>query len=92
MPREITYHFEVLRSALGAMKVAGEQHVADVVTGAVVEFTHVEGSRLEIMEVSFDLQALQNALLHKMHVPDLIPGKTDRQKERSKKYFTHFKC
>lgn len=50
---ETTYHFEVLCSALGAVKVAGEQHVTDVVTGAVIEFPHVEWSRLEIMEISF---------------------------------------
>lgn len=52
---ERTYHFEVLRSALSAVKVAGEQHVVDVVAGAVVEFPHVEGSRLEIMEIGFHL-------------------------------------
>lgn len=72
------------------MKVAGEQHFVDVVACAVVEFKHVEGSRLEIMKIGFDLEALQDALLHKMYVPDLIPGRTDREKERSKKYSIHF--
>lgn len=50
-----TYHFEVLCSALGAVEVAGEEHVVDVVPGAVVEFPHVEGSWLEIVEIGFDL-------------------------------------
>ena len=70
----MTYHFEVLCSAFGAMEVAGEQHLVDVMTGAVVKFPHVEGSRLEIVEVGFDLQALQDALLHEVNVPDLIPA------------------
>lgn len=74
----MTYHFEVLCSALGAVEVAGEQHVFDIVAGAVVEFPHVEGSRLKVAEVSFDLEALQNALLHEVRVSDLIPLNTDR--------------
>lgn len=74
------------------MKAAGEHHVLDIVAGAVVEFTHVEGSRLKMKEIGFGLQALQDTLLHEMYVPDFIPGKIDRQTERSKKYFTHFKC
>lgn len=86
-----TYHFEVLRSALGAVEVAGEQHVVDVVTGAVVELQHVEGSRLEIVEVGFDLQALQDILFHEMHVPDLIPGWKGTENEEPEKCFTHFK-
>ncbi len=74
------------------MKVAGEQHVVDVMAGAVVEFPHVEGSWLEIMEIGFHLQALQDTLLHKMYVPDLIPGKMGRQKDTSKTYsFDFFK-
>lgn len=61
------------------MKVAGEEHVVDVVAGAVVELPHVKGSWLEIVEISFYLQALQDALLHEMYVPDLVPEKkTDR--------------
>lgn len=86
-----TYHFEVLCSALGAVEVAGEEHVVDVVPGAVVEFPHVEGSWLEIVEIGFDLQALQNALLHEMYVPDLVPGKkTPRQTEkRGQRNFSH---
>lgn len=55
---QMTYHFEVIRSALCAVEVAGQQHVVDVVSGAVVEFPHVERSRLKIVEVGFDLQAL----------------------------------
>lgn len=77
----MTYHFEVFCSALGAMEVAGEQHVVDVVTGAVVKLPHVEGSRLEIVEVSFDFQALQDALFHQVNVPDLIPAQTNRKKK-----------
>lgn len=61
------------------MEVAGQQHVADVVPGAVVELAHVEGARLEVVEVGFHLQALQNSLLHKVYVPDLIPGDGDRE-------------
>lgn len=52
---ETTHHFEVLWSALGAVKVAGEQHVVDVVAGAVVEFPHVERSWFEIVEIGFHL-------------------------------------
>lgn len=50
-----SYHFEVLCSALGAMKMAGQEHVVDVVTGAVIELPHVERSRLKIMEIGFHL-------------------------------------
>lgn len=71
---ERTHHFKVLRSALGAVEVAGQQHVVDVVAGAVVELPHVKGSRLEVVEIRFDLKALQNALLHQMYVPDLVPA------------------
>lgn len=85
--KKTTYHFEVLRSALCAVKVAGEEHVVDVVAGAVVEFPHVEGSRLEVVEISFDLEALQNALLHEVYVPDLIPGQTDGQKWEARESF-----
>lgn len=67
------YHFKVLCSALGAVKVAGQQHLLDVVTGAVVELSHVKGPRLEIVEVRFHFEALQNALLHQVYVPDLVP-------------------
>lgn len=74
----ITYHFEVLCSALCAMEVAGEQHVLDVMTCAIIKFPHVEGSRLEVVEVGFDLQTLQNTLLHKVNVPDLISGQTHK--------------
>lgn len=56
------------------MEMAGQQHVVNVMAGAVVEFPHVKRSRLEIVKVSFELQALQHALLHKVYVPDLIPG------------------
>lgn len=77
----MTYHFEVLCSALGAVEVAGEQHVTDIVAGAVVEFPHVEGSRFKVVEVGFDLETLQNALLHQVHVSDLIPLKSDREGE-----------
>lgn len=69
-----THHFKVLCSALGAVEVAGQQHVLDVVAGAVVELPHVKGSRLEIVEVRFHFEALQNALLHQVDVPDLVPG------------------
>lgn len=72
-----TYHFKVLCSALGALEVAGQQHVVDVVAGAVVELPHVEGSRLEVMEIRFHFEALQNALLHQMYVPDLVPDGKD---------------
>lgn len=68
-----TYHFKVLSSALGAVEVAGQQHVADVVARAVVELPHVKGSRLVIVEIRFHFQALQNVLLHQMYVPDLVP-------------------
>lgn len=85
------YHFEVLRSALSPVEVAGQQHVIDVVTCAVVKFPHVEGSRLEIVEVSFDLQTLKNTLLHKMNVPDLISGQTERKREvKETSYTVHF--
>lgn len=73
------YHFEVLSSALGAVEVAGEKHLVDVVASAVVELQHVEGSWLEIVKVGFDLQALQDTFLHKMQVFDLIPAQTDKQ-------------
>lgn len=73
-----THHFEVLRSALGPVEVAGQQHVVDVVAGAVVELPHVKGSWLEIVEVRFDFQALQNTLLHQVDVPDLVPGTARR--------------
>lgn len=73
-----THHFEVLWSALCAVEVAGQQHVVNVVTGTVVEFQHVKRSRLEILEVSFQLQAFQNALLHEMYVPNLIPRETEK--------------
>lgn len=69
-----THHFKVLCSALGAVKVAGQQHVFDVVAGAVVELPHVKGPRLEIVEVRFHFEALQDALLHQVYVPDLIPA------------------
>lgn len=69
-----THHFEVLCSALGAVEVAGQQHVLDVVASAVVELPHVEGSRLEIVEVRLHFEALQNALLHQVYVPDLVPA------------------
>lgn len=72
-----TYHFKVLRSALGAVEVAGQQHVVDVVAGAVVELPHVKGSRLEVVEIRFHFQALQNALLHQVDVPDLVPDGED---------------
>lgn len=68
-----THHFKVLCSALGAVEVAGQQHVGDVVAGAVVELPHVKGSRLEIVEIRFHFKALQNALLHHVDVPDLVP-------------------
>lgn len=71
------------------MEVAGQQHVIDVVTCAVVKFPHVEGSWLEIVEVSFDLQTLKNTLLHKMNVPDLIPGQTERKKKRVQRNILH---
>lgn len=69
-----THHFEVLCSALGAVEVAGQQHVLDVVASTVVELSHVKGSRLEIVEVRFHFEALQNALLHQVYVPDLVSG------------------
>lgn len=69
-----THHFKVFCSALGAVEVAGQQHVLDVVAGAVVELPHVKRSRLEIVEVRFHFEALQNALLHQVDVPDLVPG------------------
>lgn len=72
-----TYHFKVLCSALGAVEVAGQQHVVDVVAGAVVELPHVKGSRLEVVEIRFHFKALQNALLHQMYVPDLVPDGKD---------------
>lgn len=68
-----THHFKVLGSALGALEVAGQQHFVDVVAGAIVELPHVERPRLEVVEIGFDLQALQDALLHEVHVPDLVP-------------------
>lgn len=76
---EKTYHFEIFWPALCAVEMAGKQHVLDVVTCAVIEFPHVEGSWLEVVEVSFDFQALHDTFLHEMYVPDLIPGKTDQQ-------------
>lgn len=72
-----TYHFKVLCSALGAVEVAGQQHVVDVVAGAVVELPHVEGSRLEVVEIRFHFKALQNALLHQVYVLDLVPDGED---------------
>lgn len=62
------------------MEVAGEQHVVDVVTRAVVKFPHVERSRFEVVEVGFDLQTLQDALLHQVNVPDLVPAQTERRR------------
>ena len=64
--RRGTHDFEVFRSALQAPEVAGEQHVADVVARTVVELPHVEGPRLEVVEVRFELQGLQNILLHQV--------------------------
>lgn len=49
-----THHFEVLCSALCAVKVTGQQHVVDVVARAVIKFPHVEGPGLKIVKVSFD--------------------------------------
>lgn len=74
VPRADTHHFKVLSSALGALEVAGQQHLVDVMASAVVKLPHVEGTWLEVMEISLHLQALQDALLHQVHVPDLIPG------------------
>jgi len=88
---ETTYHLEVLRSALGAVEAAGQQHVADVVAGSVVELPHVEGSRLEIVKVGFDLEALQDALLHEVYVSDLVPGReTDRPEGEVNQIFRTF--
>lgn len=70
----VTHHFKVLGSALGALEVAGQQHFVDVVAGAIVKLPHVERPRLEVMEIRLDLQALQDALLHEVHVPDLVPA------------------
>ena len=56
--RRGTHDFEVLGSAFQASEVAGEQHVADVVARAVVELPHVEGPRLEVVEVRFELEGL----------------------------------
>lgn len=70
-----THHFEVLGAALDSSVVAGQQHVLDVVSRSIVELAHVEGPRFEGQEVSLDLQGLQNALLHQVSVPDLIPEK-----------------
>lgn len=66
--------------------MAGQQHFIDVVAGALVKLPHVERPRLEVMEISFDLQALQDALLHEVHVPDLVPGLKTRKKGTNTKY------
>lgn len=86
-----THHFEVFRSALGAVEVAGQQHVFNVVTCAVVELPHVEGAWLEVVEVGSDLQALQHALLHQVHVPDLMPDTTEKTSLKTE-MFLHLKC
>lgn len=87
-----TYHFEVVSSALSPLEVAGEQHVIDVVACTVIKLPHVKGSWLEIVEVSFDLQALHNALLHKVNVPDLISGKTARRREHQINFLNISTC
>lgn len=87
LPGPKTHHTEVFRSALGAVEVAGQQHVFDVVTRAVVKLPHVEGTWFEVVEVGFDLQALQHALLHEVDVPDLMPDRREEKKSVLKSAF-----
>ena len=85
----VTHHFEVLCAALGAPVVAGEQHFLDVVARAVVELTHVEGARLEAVEVCLHLQCLQDVLLHQVSVTDLVP---EGHNDGSQSDFTYTGC
>lgn len=82
---QVTYHLEVLGTALGPPEVTRQQYFLDVMSCAVVELTHVEGAGLEVVEVSLDLQGLQNTFLHQMGVPDLIPRETERERRRERK-------
>lgn len=72
-----THHGEVFGAALRASVEAGEQHVLDVVTRPVVEFTHVEGAGLIAVKISPLLQDLQDVFLHQVRVSDLVPGEED---------------
>lgn len=69
----VSHHFEVLGAAFHSSVVTGQQHVFDVVTRAVVELTHVKRTGLEGGEVRFFFQGHEDALLHQVCVPDLIP-------------------
>lgn len=76
---KFSYHFEILCAAFRSSVVTGQQHFFDVVTRAVVELAHVKGPGLEAGEVRPFLQSLEDAVLHQVCVPDLIPEQNTTQ-------------
>lgn len=70
--RRRTHHFEVFGSTRFPPEVAREKHVSDVVARSVVELEHVKRARFKVLEVSFDLQCLQDALLDQVNIPNLV--------------------
>lgn len=70
--RRHTHHFEVFRATWLPPEVAWQKHVSDVVARSVIELQHVKRTRLKALEVSFDLQSLQDALFDQMDVPNLV--------------------
>lgn len=80
-----SHHFEILGAAFHSSVVAGQQHVFDVVTRAVVELAHVKRAGLKAGEIRFILQGHEDALLHQVCVPDLISD--NKHKTQTDVYF-----
>lgn len=78
-----THHFEVFWPTRLPPEVAREKHVSDVVARSVVELEHVKWARLKVLEVGFDLQSLQNALLDQVNVPNLV---SETEGEKCRRY------
>lgn len=70
--RSNTHHFEVFGPTQLAPEVARQKHVSDVMARSVIELQHVKRTRLKALEVSFDLQSLQDALFDQVNIPNLI--------------------
>lgn len=85
---QLTHHVEVIGAALGAAVEAGQQHVFDVMARSVVEFAHVEGAGLVVVEVGPLLQDLQDVLLNQVRVSDLVPGREGSPGKEAKSTMT----
>lgn len=87
-----THHFEIFRPTQFPPEVAREKHVPDVMARSIIELEHVKRARLKVLEVSFDLQSLQNALLDQVNIPNLISETEEKNAEimlQSFRYWRH---